>query len=78
MHYKNRHNWELIQILLVYSMAFCLLDHKAAIHSTLLDLMYTKTPFFSKNISRITFLATSPTALAYLSCEVIGLQSTCK
>lgn len=26
-------------------------------------------PFFSKNITRITFLATSPTVLVYISCE---------
>lgn len=35
MYCENRHNWELIQILLVYPMAFCLLDHKAAIHDLL-------------------------------------------
>lgn len=56
MYYENRHNRELIQILLVYSTAFCLLDHKSATHwllfYNLLFLKYYQNPPFLQKHSQ--------------------------
>lgn len=66
---ENRDNRELMQILPVYSMVFYLPYHKAAIHCLLFYTFWFNVlpefPLFSKNIFKITFLATSPTV-----CEV--------